>query len=463
MAGEPKNQPPFTNPAGGGGVDTSGIGSAANKGLGITTVRSADDLRGAATSSVDAEINAAVDPLQAQIGGIDASAANASKNISAMFGSIMPYTQESAAAVKGAYDEAEGAQQNIFAAANQRLNQLKQSRAQEAQALAQEMGGPVSLGEFTAGMDDQASLLTSLGAGQQLHTLQYGLADVGEAQAFAGRVMPLVQTEQQAQARSYYENQKKVIQDQITSLKAQRGSKITQEYNDMLAKEREYALQKTQEKLDKLKSDRDWAATKRTLGNDDRRLRLAEAEDKRQTASLTGTLGGKPTLEARRLTAQEKQFAQQQGLSEKEYLLRLKQLNADTKLKGQQLAAANRNTWNQYLDAAVNPQPGKSVTVTMSVPVSAAQAYKNKNAYVDKNSPTGYSALVKTVQTPTNRSITNPTALVDYLVAHNVPKRIAVNMVKTRLRIPDWVYGEGDPNAPTGTGGRSGKDITRPG
>jgi hypothetical protein len=437
-------------------------------GVGLMTVQSPDQLMGAATSQVDAELKGSIDPLQSQYNLLGNQEDRAARNIQAMFGNLMPYVAGAAQNVQGAYGQAEAAQADILAAAQTKLSQLKQSRAQEAQALAQEMGGPVSMGEFTAGLDDQASLLASLSAGEQMHTNQYGLADVSEANAFAGRVFPLVQTEQTAKARQFFEDQKKTIQDQISSLKGQRGSKINSAYNDLLTKEREFALQKTQEALDKTKAQHDWLATQRTLKNDDARLKLAQDQAKLDKAGVTGTLDGKPTLAARQLTAQEKDQAAQLGLSNKEYLLRKQQLTASTKHDSQVLAATNRATWAAYLDAAVNPQPGKTVQSTQWVPYQ--QGTRNSPPIAAMKHPDQFQFVngtwyhsVTTVNTPVNRAITNPTALVDYLVGHNVPKKIAINMVKARLQLPDWVYGEADPNAPVGTGGRSGKDITRPG
>lgn len=445
MAGEPKNQLPFTRP-----VDTSGVGTAATKtlaaqGPGVTTVRSADELNNIATSEVNADIGGQVAPLQSQYDTLTGSEERARQNITTLFGTLQPSVEASAAAVKGSYDEAQGHQEAIFSKAMQKLNQLKQSRAQEAQALAQEMGGPVALSEFTAGMDDAQGQLANLGAGQMLHTLGYAQAGEQEAQAWAGKVMPLVQTEQQATVRQYFEDQKKTIQGQITALKATAGDKINTRKNELLLAERTYALQKTQQALDKIKNDHDWQATKRTLKNDDARLKIAQQAADDARAGVTGELNGKPTLAARDLTAKNAQIAAQLGLSTQEYLLRKKQFQTNSGIAKEQLQVAKNQTAAQWLDAGLNPQPGKSVTTTQAVETDAASAFKNPGKSFKQNGK--WYKYITTTYTPQNAQITEPNALVDYMVAHGINKVLAVRLVKARLQISDWKYGQRDPHA----------------
>lgn len=426
----------------------------------------------AATSSVNSSIDAQTNPLMSQIGSLQGQMGGALSEIGGMFGSLMPYVQDEAKAVGASYDQAQFNEANIFSAATQQLNALKNQRAAEAQALAQKMGGPVALGEFTASVEPDQELLARQGATQQLHTLGFAEAGKQAANAFAGQVFPVLRTEAEARARSFYQGQIKTAQDQINALQAQKGSQIQQKITDMQIQERTYALQKAQADLAKLDSDRsyrnsqrtfgdqekqaehDWKVAQNTMRNDNRRTALAESD-------TTGTYKGKPTEADKRLaadiknmTVQQRQQAIQLGLSEKEYELRVKALDTSTSYNNQRLASANKQTYAAYLDAAVNPKAGKSVTQTVAVPVAAAAAISGriKDAYADKGSKTGYSRLVKETYTPTNQPITDPTALVDYLTAHNVPQKIAVQMVKARLQIPNWTYGQGNPRSGTGRG-----------
>jgi hypothetical protein len=424
-------------------------------GSNLMRVRTAAELSKIAGNQVDAEISAAVSPLSAEVGTLGSRETRAVKGIQDMFGSILPYAQKSAEGVQTSYDAAEAAQQSIFETANARMNQLKQSRAQEAQALAQEIGGPVSVGEFTSSMGYEPEALASLGAGQQLHTLQFGLADVGQSQAFAGRVLPLMSTEQQSQAKQYYEDQITEINKQIADLKSQRGTKVNAKMNELLTQERTYQLQKTQQNLDRLKANRDWIATKQTLKNDDKRTTAAINDYKLREGQLTGTYKGKPTLEARQLTAQEKLDAKKLGLDKKQYLAQIGQFRKQYNLDQAKLKSANRVTWAQWLDAAVKPTPGQAITTTRQVPASRTTdgalpvMVKGKDGKLHPTSPPQYYKLVTvTTAAPAHAAVTEPNRLVDFLVAHQVPKTVAVNMVKARFHIPSWGYGKRDPRLP---------------
>lgn len=405
----------------------------------ITDVKTPEQITADVTAQVEAATKAAEAPLNAQIGTLGSNRDAAIAGIGKMFGNILPYVQQSAQQVQQNYGQAEQSQQQIYAAANQRLNDLKQQRAQSAQALAQQMGGPVALGEFTDAVDPAASQYAVEGGGQMLHTLAYGQADTGAAQAFAGKVFPLVQTEQTAQARQHYETQIKEIQDQITQLESQKSSQINKGVTDALIQERQYALQKAQQSLDETKAKQDHQAALRSLKQEDKRIKLAQDQFSQQKTTDKRSY----TLETKKLSVQEKQFAQQLGLSNQEFALKKQQAAAATKTAMQRLALAKSTAAAAYLDAAVNPQPGKTITYSQAVPVpeQAVMLGKVNDAYADKNSPTGYSRLVTVHEASVATPITDPSALVDYLVAHRVQRANAIKMTKARLRLPDsWQY-----------------------
>jgi hypothetical protein len=118
----------------------------------------------------------------------------------------------------------------------------------------------------------------------------------------------------------------------------------------------------------------------------------------------------------------------------------------------QQLDNAQQLTWNQYLDAAVNPQPGKTITKSYAVPVPAP-IFGGKppaGVYENSKSPTGFSRVVQTVNTQQVPPITDPNHLVDFLVSNGQPKSSAIAAVKSRLRIPGWSYGKPLPSAKKG-------------
>lgn len=427
----------------------------------ITAIRTPEELRRIAEQSVGAEIAGEVNPLKGQVGTLQSQETSNLAGIRDMFGSILPFSAGAAERVGTAYDTAEAQQQSIFAQATLRMNQLRQSRAQEAQALAQEMGGPVSVGEFTSSMGFEPEALANLGAGQQLHTLQYGMADVGLANAFAGRVLPLVQTEETAKARQFYEDKITEIQKQIATLEGTKTSKVNAAANDLQIKEREFALQKTQQALDKLKADHDWAATQRTLKGEERRIALAERQFKLEEAGVTGTFKGKPTLAKQTLTANEKAQAAAAGMTNKEFQLRKTQQEGASRLAAQRFALTQRATWAQYLDMAINPAPGKTITETIKIPVDKPNVL-DKDIYHEVVNGKDVYYKLKNVsrQGDAASPISDPTDLVDYLISHNVPKNVAVKMVRARLQIPNWQYGKPLPSgtpAQTGTESPTGK------
>jgi hypothetical protein len=241
----------------------------------ITAVRTPDQITADVTRQVESAISDAEAPLKSQIGTLGSNRDAAIAGINQMFGNVLPYVQAGAQQTESSYHTAEQTQQQIYSAANQRLNELTQSRAQSAQALAQQMGGPVAVGEFTDAVDPAASAYAVEGGGQMLHTLAYGQADVGAANAFAGRVFPLVQTEQTAEARQHYETQIKEIQDQISQLESQKSSQINKGVSDAMIAERQYALQKAQQSLEEVKAKHDWQASLKSLKQEDKRGRGA--------------------------------------------------------------------------------------------------------------------------------------------------------------------------------------------
>lgn len=403
-----------------------------------------------ARQQVNQDISAQTTPLQSQVDTLGTQRDRTLANVGTLFDHIQPTVSQSAQAVSDSYNNAETVQNNIFTAANQRLNQMRQDRAAEAQRMAQQIGGPVAVGEFTAGLDSSIEAGALLGAGQQLHTLAYGQAGVDQAQAFAGQVFPLVRTEEMAKQRSYFEDQIKNINDQITKLNSSKTGLIDSKANELRKQNLDYELQVNQQKLDSLKANRDWQATLSSLKNDEARIDLAKKQFNLDTT--------KTKADITHLSTADKQQAAALGLSQAEFRVRTAALAANRKLAQQKLTAAKNVTAAAYLDAAVNPQPGKTITQTIAQPVTRAVATTaigkgNTDVYADPNSPTGYSKLAKTVNTVSMTPITDPNALVDYLVSHNVAKPKAIEMVKSRLRMPDWVYGSSPNTGVTGVGG----------
>jgi hypothetical protein len=412
------------------------------------TPQTLDQLKQIAANQVDTELGGQIAPLQSQIGSVDAAQGTANKNLGTMFDSLMPYVQGAAQAVQGSHDAAQQAEQGIFSQAQLNLSNLAKQRAQEAQTLAQQIGGPVAAGQFTESVTPSQQYLGAVGPGALLHSLALGEAGNQEAQAFAGKVFPLVRTEQQALLTRHFEDQRKQLQDQITQLKQSRSGAINSRLSDLQQKERDYQLQVAQQNLDKLKAAHDWTATKRTLHNDDVRLTLAQQQAANDRAGLTGTINGKPTQQAKELAANiahmsaaDKLQARQLGLSEKEFAQRqitLKQ-NAATAKTAQNVQ--QQKLAMDIIDQATNPQPGKSFTQTVTTEITQQAAVLNKSAYsvVGADGKTHY-FLDRKVTLPgsTGVPMQDPQRLYELLLGYKIPPAMAKKLVKSKLGTTDF-------------------------
>src|SRR5947209_16241819 len=114
-----------------------------------TPPQTADQLRNTATSQVEQELAGQLGPLQAEQTSLQTKEGASVSAIDRMFSGVQPFVTGAADKVKASYDQAYSAEQGIYQAAGQQLNNLKQSAASEAQTLAQKMGGPVAINEFT--------------------------------------------------------------------------------------------------------------------------------------------------------------------------------------------------------------------------------------------------------------------------------------------------------------------------
>lgn len=420
----------------------------------MMTPQTYDQLSKLAQGQVDAEVGGQITPLQSNIDALSASQQAAGQKMNTMFGTLLPYVSGAARDVAAAHDNAVQSEQAIFNAAQSNLAALRAQRAQSAQTLAQQIGGPVAVGEFTAGVEPNQQYLASVAPGAMLHALALGEAGNQEAQAFAGRVFPLIRTEQQANLDNYFNTQKRQLQDQINQLKASKTGLVNSRLNELQKGEREFQLQKTQQSLDRLKADRDWQATLRTLKNDDARLRIAQDEAANQTASTTGVdpRTGKKTVAAREIeaniqhmSASDKLAARQLGLSEKEYATRVWQLKESGKLAAQKTITAQQQLAMEIIDSATNPTPGKSITQTVTTEIDPATAITNKKAY----SVTGadgkahyYVDRTVTIPGPTSVPIQDPQRLYEMLLGYKIPPAMAQKLVKSKLATPDFAPGK---------------------
>jgi len=377
-----------------------------------------------------------------------------------MFGTLQPYVQGAAGQVQDSYNTAYQAQQSIFNTAMQRMNQMKQDRAQAAQTMAQQVGGPVAVGEFTASALAPDEELSMTAPNQLTHALANAEAGVQEANAFSGQVFPLIQTEQTANMKNYFETQIKDINDQISTLEGSKQGAINSRLNDLLEKERTFQQNQTQINLQKQKDALDAKLALRSQHNQDIQTRLAQQEAANRRAAITGTIGGKPTLQARQLSVQEKQAAARLNLSTQQYLemqrhhmvsesLMQQKANATASKNASSLAAAaysgGKGVLNVQRRVNVDPTDPNNLGIMAKINTGAIKAiWDKKNKvyyYYDTRHLTPQAAIAQGYNIP-NAPITNPQDLYTWLRARGVSSALALSTTRIQTGIHDFAPGQ---------------------
>jgi hypothetical protein len=415
----------------------------------LTTPRSIDDLTQLAGSQIDAEIKGQTDPLQSQVTGLQGKETSALQQIGSLFGTLQPYVSGAADKVQSSYDAAYGASQSIFNTAQQRMTDLKNQRAQQAQNMAQQVGGPVAVGEFTASVLPQEQELAMTAPNMLLHQLADAQAGTQEARAFSENVFPLVQTEETAKSKGFFEDQIAKLNDEISTIQGSKQGKVNSRLNDLITQERGFKQQEAQMALDKLKASRDWQATQRTLNNDTARLKLAQASFK---AQATGTYGGKPTLAAQKISSDEAKAQASLNLSKaqlRESIRHHLETEAVSQQKANHVAQANAMA---ILDHAMAPSARTSITLQHKVILDAAKGLITSGARKDpktgqyyiyeKRTLTPDAAIAQGYNLGGNAPTTDPNKLYTILTGSNVSSALATKLIRTKTGIHDFSPGK---------------------
>jgi len=420
----------------------------------LQTPLTPEQLQKLAEDQITGEINSQIKPLESQVGQIGLNQGQAGKDLSAEFGTILPYVQDAAKQVEQSHQAAQEASAGIFTAAQGNLANLARQRAQEAQTLAQQIGGPVSSATFTEGVTPNQQYLAQMGSGQLLHGLAYGEAGNQLAQSFAGKVFPLVQTEQQAQLTRYFESQKKEIQDQINSIQGGKTKAINARLGELQEKERAYQLDVIDSNLAKTKAAHDWTATKKTLAQEQAKLKIAQDQFALDKTQLYGVdkKGNKTVAQKeldQRTAAQKKSDALEAkkfGLSEKELNFRKTEAAKAGKAAKAKQDLSMQEMAMSIIDNATNPGAGSGVTQTVTTEVTKQTGILNKSAYSMTDPETGevHYFLDRKVTQPGYQgpAVQDPQKLYDMLIGYRVPPAMALKLVKSKLGTPDYAPGK---------------------
>jgi hypothetical protein len=402
-------------------------------------------------------------PLQARektLGGQQTAAAGA---ITKEFSGLMPYVAGSAQRVGQAYGGALSAEQQIFQAAGQRMNQLKQSQAAEAQQLAQQMGGPVATGDFTKAMEPYESVMGSQAAGSMLHTLGMGQAGVQEAEQFAGQVFPALQTEQVANSDNFYKNQIKDLQNQIDANLSGKSALVGKEQSDLLASERAFRQQQLQTAMAKQQAKREWKVQQQQIRASKLSGKLSQGAAKRAGISLglqehaSVRADKAQAASIAHMSRADQLAAERLGLSKAEFYQRVQHANQTAKQGAAKVSDSIQKDAISLVQAAMGG--GKPVSRTYRAYVPGA-AGKNKfhppsGAYWDDKKGQYYRIGHETMtasewQQQTGEGgdaqhpITDPNRLYDYMRGSlpQLGRKHTINLIRAQTGMKNWKPGQ---------------------
>lgn len=423
----------------------------------INTPMTYQQLQQLAESQAAATISGENAPLQAQVGTYGSQKTQAEQNIGKEFGALQPYVQSSAQAVSAAAQQAEQMAQQVFAAAGTRMNQLHQNMAQEAQQLAQQMGGPVSTGDFTAAMTPEENALPGIQGAGVLGALGSGMADVTGAQAFAGRVFPAMQTEEVAKSDAYFNDQIKTLQDQINQNAGAKSDLVNKNLNDLLQNERQFSLNQKQLALDKTKASRDWKVQQASLHSQKLRDALAQKAAK-QAGIRLGQEQQRISIEKQHVTAADRLAAQRLGLSVAEFKQRVAHEQQTAKVGQARLSLSASKDAASVVDAAMGGGKPVSMSHRVYIPKNSTAATlasvgKGGTSYWDPKKKQYYKIAHETMgaqewaqlsggQSP--HPVSDPNRLYD-LVRGTIPqlgRKATINLIRAKTGMKGWAPGK---------------------
>lgn len=394
-----------------GGAASTGASTMGPLDVAVGRVRTLDQLRAIAAAEVDRAISQEAAPYleatrQAQTGKKEDLA-----DIEGMFKDILPYAKSGAESLQRFYGSTQAAVGDINEQAADRIEGIRDARAEEGMQLQETIGGQVDMGEFTGAIDVEQQAFRHQVAGDLLMTMADAQAGAQEAMSFATKVLPLVQKEEMSETRRMYDEQITGLQREVARIRSQKGSMMSERLNELVASEREWLLAKTQ-------AERDFAIAQMSIRNERERLEL-------ERISLFGVdASGNLTLDAQKtLLAQENEAKLQAARFKERAGVLLTQITQSS-----------------------------TRTTTQLVPASASDpgAFQTSDGSWVK-----YKDIKETVG-----GVSSPYDIYDYLIINGIPAKIALSTVRTWLGNPGWRRGNkpgtavtavpayGDPTSP---------------
>lgn len=344
-------------------------------------------IQNAVTSEVAAEIEQQISPLQDLVNQTQTGEQSAVDKLNQLYGTVQPSVENATRNLQSGFDQTIGFEKGIFDATQARLSAIRQQAGAAAQALSQQLGVQVPVSLFDMGALTEQGIGLAQGAGSLLTAQGLRDASLAEAEAFSGRVFPLMRTEAERDTRAQFETQIASLKKQIATIQSTRPGLINERVRQRLVEDRNYQLQKVQ-------AQRDWALAKYSSNLEDRKVKEAIAARKSADA------------------LQRQANALQKRLAEMGDTTTRRGQDLDKKVADAQIKAnrADKAAKNKEYEAQ------RSSAIRQNV-VAATQAYINgtdaKLVEVQKAADGSGSSVTTTRTVPVGDGITNPNQLLE--------------------------------------------------
>lgn len=347
-----------------------------------------------------------------------------------------------------AYEWGVHTERQIYDAAQLDINRMRQQRAADAQSLAQSIGVPVPISEFTDPVDITAGQYPFLAAGGKLLALQQAQTGLAEVEAFTGKVLPMMRTESVKQLSQFYDAQ-------IVGLKARQAELQAQAAEATAQRQHEAQLAMLDAQLDKIQSDRDFILAKESIKQDNKRIAIERMGLAIRVGELTGEFQGKPTLAFQQIMAQLGLDTRRLDLTELEIAESARQFDASQQLDWASLGQQDRHFWAQFdqneratllqtQQAAVDKKAimaeraGKLLisAITPGVQtISEPRPVRPGESGAFQAGDQWYKYFNRKVSTGT---ITDWTKLYNFLRGQGIPKNIAIQAIRAHYGAVNW-------------------------
>jgi hypothetical protein len=410
----------------------------------ITTPMTYAQLQALAASQAAATIGGQNAPLSAQVNTLTDQEKTAHGDVVAEQGRLLPYVQQSAGVVQQAENNALSMEQQVFAAAGTRMNQLHQNAAAEAQQLAQQMGGPVSTGQFTQALEPYENALPNVQAGGTLNALGMSLAGTQEAQQFAGQVFPAMMSEEAAKSDAFFNDQIKTLNNQIAANQGTKSDLVNTNLNTLLQNERQFQLNVTTQKRDAKAAALNEKVQRQSLADDKLRNALAQGAAKRANISL-GISSAKAQASIAHMSNQDKINAAKLGITRQEAAARIAHESVMAKVGAARVSDSISKDAISLVQNAMGG--GKPVSTTREIYLPNNPIYKFKppaGAYPGKGGRY-FKVVHETKPGQTGQHpITDPNRLFQY-VRGSLPqlgRKATINLIRAQTGRKNWSPGQ---------------------